>query len=270
MVRLLTAFAWVVKGHMRGTMARKTKKEIVTTRPAKAAAPNGLNHTMNDDAVIRTLLNEDDANYVLWHRKPPVAILFLVRQSMASLASPSSSSLSVLPTLGSTEHRLIEDNLRHLNHAFMIGEKIRSTPIPPVYSAHTARLMMMYLAFLPVALLGGEVGYAGTFGLSMTVGYAVFGLDEMSHMFEQPYKFMPLYQLAKVSMLDAADAICATPEAQRRRQQQQPHNQQEAIIQNEGTRDDVHTFSFEEETVLLDTDPRYWLAAANDPSMPNY
>lgn len=39
----------------------------------------------------------------------------------------------------------------------------------------------------------------------------MLGLDEMSHMFEQPFKFMPLYHLAKVSMLDVADAFCKRP-----------------------------------------------------------
>ena len=43
------------------------------------------------------------------------------------------------------------------------------------------------------------------------VGYAMLGLDEISHLFEQPFKFMPLYQLAKVSMLDSADAFCRPP-----------------------------------------------------------
>lgn len=39
----------------------------------------------------------------------------------------------------------------------------------------------------------------------------MLGLDEMSHMFEQPFKFMPLYHLSKVSMVDVADAFCRRP-----------------------------------------------------------
>ena len=41
----------------------------------------------------------------------------------------------------------------------------------------------------------------------------MLGLDEMSHMFEQPFKYMPLFHLAKVSMLDVADAFCLRPPA---------------------------------------------------------
>ena len=41
----------------------------------------------------------------------------------------------------------MEDNLRLCNQAVMIGEKIRATPIPPVYSAHAARLLIFAPGF---------------------------------------------------------------------------------------------------------------------------
>lgn len=39
----------------------------------------------------------------------------------------------------------------------------------------------------------------------------MMGLDEISHIFEQPFKFMPMYQISKVAMLDVADAFCRPP-----------------------------------------------------------
>ena len=68
----------------------------------------------------------------------------------------------------------------------------------------------------------------------------MLGLDEMSHMFEQPYRFMPLYQLAKVSMLDAADALCWQPES--------------SLSSSSST--------------TTPKQPLYWAAAAADPSLP--
>jgi len=39
----------------------------------------------------------------------------------------------------------------------------------------------------------------------------MLGLDEMSHMFEQPFRFMPMLDLSRVSMIDVADAFCRFP-----------------------------------------------------------
>lgn len=65
----------------------------------------------------------------------------------------------------------------------------------------------------------------------------------MSHMFEQPYRFMPLYQIAKVSMLDVADALCARP----------PLETDEITFTKDGK---------------SPRRPLYWAAAAADPSLP--
>jgi predicted membrane chloride channel (bestrophin family) len=47
--------------------------------------------------------------------------------------------------------------------------------------------------------------------VTMAVGYAMLGLDEISHLTELPFKFMPLRQLSKMSMVDAADAVSYRP-----------------------------------------------------------
>lgn len=73
----------------------------------------------------------------------------------------------------------------------------------------------------------------------------MLGLDEMSHMFEQPYRFMPLYQLAKVSMLDVADALCWQP------------SPESSSINNT------------QRNASPPKPPLYWATAAADPSLPN-
>lgn len=113
--------------------------------------------------------------------------------------------------IGTTEHRLIEQNLSGLDDVIMTAEKMRATPIPPVYSAHATRLMMFYLACLPLALLGLNLSNIASVLYTIVAGFAMLGLDEISHIFEQPFRKMPLYQLAKVSMLDVADAFTCRP-----------------------------------------------------------
>jgi predicted membrane chloride channel (bestrophin family) len=148
-----------------------------------------------------------DSAFVASQRKKPVAVIARLRQIMFDM--------SERQLITSTEHRLIEDNLRGLDDVITTGERIRATPVPPIYVAHATRLMMVYLFFLPIALLGTQLNGFTQVLVTTTVGYAMLGLDEISYIFEEPFRLMPLYQIAKVSMLDVADAFTLQPPALR-------------------------------------------------------
>eukprot|EP00591_Stephanopyxis_turris_P004917 CAMPEP_0195510784 /NCGR_PEP_ID=MMETSP0794_2-20130614/3328_1 /TAXON_ID=515487 /ORGANISM="Stephanopyxis turris, Strain CCMP 815" /LENGTH=89 /DNA_ID=CAMNT_0040638271 /DNA_START=1110 /DNA_END=1379 /DNA_ORIENTATION=- len=47
--------------------------------------------------------------------------------------------------------------------------------------------------------------------VTMSVGYAMLGLDELSHIFEQPFRVIPMYVISKRSMLAVADAMTCRP-----------------------------------------------------------
>ena len=47
--------------------------------------------------------------------------------------------------------------------------------------------------------------------LTMVVGFAMLGLDEISHLFEQPFRVIPMYQMSKRSMLAVADCLTCRP-----------------------------------------------------------
>lgn len=177
--RLLALFGWSLKQHLR--------------------------QTASTDDVYEALLiphHSTDAKYIMGERKVPVAIIHRLRSIIAYAVKRG--------IISSNEHRLLEQNLQGLDKVVATGDRIRSTPIPPVYGAHASRLMVFYLAFLPMALLN-VMSFQGTIEVTMIVGFAMLGLDEISHLFEQPFRFMPLYQLAKVSMMDVADAFCRPP-----------------------------------------------------------
>ena len=151
--RHLALFGWALKSHLR---------EIA-----------------NDD-IVECILKGEDAAFMRHQRKQPIAIIHRLRQIMGDVTRRK--------LIGTTEHRLIEDNLKQLNGVVMEGERIRASPIPPVYAAHAGRLMIVYLATLPFALLGAGMTEWSTLALSMIVGFAMMGLDEMSHLFEQPFR----------------------------------------------------------------------------------
>jgi predicted membrane chloride channel (bestrophin family) len=205
--RHLALFGWVLKSHYRETGATD---------------------------IVDTLLSKQDATYVKNQRKRPVAILFRLRQIMANVADRQ--------LVTTTEHRLIEDNIRSLDEVIMTGERIRASPVPPVYNAHATRLMLFYLFCLPMALLGSAMDSVAAIVVTMVVGFAMLGLDELSHMFEQPFKFMPLYQLSKVSMIDVADAFCRPPPP--------------LDVDDEST------------AIVKKAKPMYWTRKGKDPSLP--
>ena len=49
--------------------------------------------------------------------------------------------------------------------------------------------------------------------LTTVVGFAMLGLDEISHLFEQPFRVIPMYQMSKRSMLAVADCFTCRPPA---------------------------------------------------------
>lgn len=175
--RHLALFVWLLKAHLRD---------------------------YPEDEVLRTMLPlSSDCAYVASQRKKPVALLARLRQIIADAREQNLISVAV-------ELRM-EENIKGLEDVITTTERLRASPIPPVYSFNVTRLMSLYLLCLPLALIGIEPSRTVTLFMTALVGYAMFGLDEVSHWLEQPFRLMPLYQLSKVSMLDVSDAFVAPP-----------------------------------------------------------
>jgi predicted membrane chloride channel (bestrophin family) len=178
MARHNAAFCWALKAHVRG---------------------------MSCDDILETLLpNPVDAQFVSkYQRKPPAAIIMRLRQILEYMIQRQKIDKEV--------QKQIFQAISRLNEALTISERIRCSPLPPIYTAHTTRLLIFYLFWLPLALFGTIQNGFATLVVTMAVGYAMLGLDEISHICELPFKFMPLRQLSKMSMVDAADAVTYQP-----------------------------------------------------------
>jgi len=100
----------------------------------------------DDQEIIETVLPYPFSSYVNSQRKKPAALIAQIRQTIAQVARDGE-----VPSAGL---RSIEANLLELNRVFGICERLRGSPIPPVYTAHTSRLLIFYLFMLPCALLG--------------------------------------------------------------------------------------------------------------------
>ena len=51
----------------------------------------------------------------------------------------------------------------------------------------------------------------GTVLVTATVGYAMLGMDEITHQLEQPFRIIPMHQLSINILRDVSDAFVVTP-----------------------------------------------------------
>jgi predicted membrane chloride channel (bestrophin family) len=183
LLRHVALYGWLLKGFLRGP-------EV-----------NG-----DDQDIIRTMLrdNHEDIDYVLAQRKSPMAVVMRLRQVVQYLSDRH--------VINTAEELALDHTTQELNHCLTTTERIRASPIPPLYTSHTGRLLMFYLFFLPLALCGsGTLDGLTTVLTTTATAYAMLGLDEISFLLEQPFRLMPLFQLSKNSMTDVADTAVIRP-----------------------------------------------------------
>ncbi|GMH80689.1 hypothetical protein TL16_g08654 [Triparma laevis f. inornata] len=157
----------------------------------------------DDSDVIQTMLSPTDARYVEKQRKHPVALITRIRQVVALEAKRGN--------LNPGSHRSLEANLLELNRIYGMCERLRGSPVPPMYSRHTSRLLMFWLFSLPLSLNSTSISAFVNVLLVMVAGFVTLGLDEISMQLEQPFRLMPMQQLAGSVMLDVADAFVERP-----------------------------------------------------------
>ena len=165
-----------------------------------------LRFVKRDDVVelVRTMLpNKSDADYVLSQRQKTSAVITRIRQVLAHLGKKHQ--------LTTAEEIALDHCAHALSEAVTSTGRIRASPIPTLYTSHTSRLLIFYLFCLPPALHMSGLDTIMTTLLSMVVGFAMFGLDEISHLFEQPFRVIPMYQMSKRSMQAVADAFTCQP-----------------------------------------------------------
>jgi predicted membrane chloride channel (bestrophin family) len=190
-IRHVALFSWLLKGFLRGPAVNGSDQDIICTMlPSFRPEQNTVS---------------PDAAYILQReRKRPVAIVTRLRQIFAHLHRNNQ--------LTTSEASRLDSAVQKLNNCIMVTERIQASPIPPVYTAHACRLLILYLATLPFALRGTNLlNDFGTVVATATIGFAMLGLDEISHLTEEPFRLMPLYHLSKNSMKDCGDALVCQP-----------------------------------------------------------
>lgn len=170
-----------------------------------------LRFTKKEDVIdiVRTMLPgphyEKDSQFILSQRQKSVAVITRIRQVLSHLGKQH--------RLTTAEEIALDHTAHALSEVITSTGRIRASPIPTLYTSHTSRLLLFYLFCLPPALRMSGLNAAVTTLVTMVAGFAMLGLDEMSHLFEQPFRVIPMYQMAKRSMLAVADCLTCRPPA---------------------------------------------------------
>jgi len=180
LARHVACFGWLLKSQL-----RSVPKEDVA------------------DIVNTMLPNKADAEYVLAQRQKPIVVVTRIRQAIHHLGKQGK--------LTTAEEMALDHTAHALSEVVTTTGRIRASPIPTLYTSHTTRLLTFYLFFLPPALHWSGLDRLITILVTWAVGYAMLGLDELSHLCEQPFRVMPMYQISKRSMTAVADAFTCRP-----------------------------------------------------------
>lgn len=178
--------------------------------------------------IVRTMLpNKSDADFVLSQRQKTNAVVTRIRQVIHHLAEDH--------RLSTAEEIALDHTAQSLSEVITAAGRIRTTPIPTLYTSHASRLLMFYLGCLPLGLHCSGLTPKMTVVITMVVGYAMIGLDEISHLFEFPFRVIPMYEICKRSMLAVADAFTCRPPPLQRRQGQNSNDEDDKLTQKELT-----------------------------------
>lgn len=73
--------------------------------------------------------------------------------------------------------------------------KIYSSPVPLVYTRHTARFLSLWALLLPCALFSGFASVSQEWAVlpaSTIIAFFLFGVDELSMQLEEPFSILPM------------------------------------------------------------------------------
>merc|ERR1719428_966646 len=82
-------------------------------------------------------------------------------------------------------------------------ERIFRSPIPLVYTRHTARFLTSFMVLLPLALWGpmeGSWNHLATIPATALLGFFLFGIEELGVQIEEPFGILPLESLCDGSI----------------------------------------------------------------------
>lgn len=151
--------------------------------------------------AVRKWVGTDNAELLLRHGNGPNAALRAVAGRVREMADGG--------RIDGFGQRALSERLARFAGAQAANERLRSTPLPFVYSLLIWRTTYLYCLMIPFALIG-SVGWFEPV-LVVVVAYVFFGLAEVTHELEHPFgtlgNCMPLSALCRVMEISVCHAL---------------------------------------------------------------
>ena len=144
-------------------------------------------------------------------------------EAAASLLDSSHRPLRALNLLSAAMDRLPIDEKKKVEmdkSVILLGdacetcERIFSSPVPLVYTRHTARFLSAWLLLLPLGLWDGfsaSWNHLGLLPAAILVAIFLFGIEELAVQLEEPFSILPLEALCEDVQTAANDMVAGMP-----------------------------------------------------------
>ena len=152
-----------------------------------------------EDDVIKLSLSPSDAEYIMSQRRRTVALLRRIRLIVASEVEDNN--------LDGSAHEAILLRFHELNACIGVSERLLGSPSPPTYTRHTSRVLLSWLALVPLGLESMSLSLPLICLWTTIVAYVMVGIDEIGVQLEQPFQLLPLNSLSAALMRDVVDEI---------------------------------------------------------------
>ena len=104
----------------------------------------------------------------------------------------------------------IEKAVMELCNASGSCERIYSSPVPLLYTQHTARFLALWLLFLPLGLypeFSDAWNHVAMIPSALLISYFLFGIEELSIQLEEPFSILPLGEIVENIQLVAQEHL---------------------------------------------------------------
>jgi putative membrane protein len=99
--------------------------------------------------------------------------------------------------LAAEPHRVALNMLVELDADIGICERILSSPVPPTYTRFTSRILITWLACIPLALAHMKLPALTVIVGTLLTSYIMVGIDEIAIEIEEPMRLMPLNSVSE-------------------------------------------------------------------------
>lgn len=125
--------------------------------------------------------------------KRPTVIVTRLRYLLAGLSTDGSlEGSSVPPVILLRMDQILYD----IEQTIGINTRVFVSPVPPTYTRHTSRVLVLYMVLLPGALVGSGVSLLPAILTATFASYVLVGIDEIGLEIEYPFHLLPLYSMS--------------------------------------------------------------------------